>query len=111
MTSLDHLLEVWQKDGSVRKNIAHWFTDSARPADLVPFPDGLHEALGTILREQGIGRLYRHQWQAFELAVDGKNLVLATGTASGKTLGYNLPILNCLLAIRWRPRCTSSHQP
>lgn len=97
MTSLDHLLEVWQKDGSVRKNIAHWFTDSARPADLVPFPDGLHEALGTILREQGIGRLYRHQWQAFELAVDGKNLVLATGTASGKTLGYNLPILNCLL--------------
>ncbi len=45
------------------------------------------------LARRGILSLYSHQAQAWEAARAGKNVVLATGTASGKTLGYNLPVL------------------
>jgi DEAD/DEAH box helicase domain-containing protein len=48
------------------------------------------------LTARGITSLYSHQAQAWELARQGNNIVLATGTASGKTLGYNLPVLAAL---------------
>ena len=42
--------------------------------------------------------LYSHQLEAWDAARTGKNIVLATGTASGKTLAYNLPVMAALLA-------------
>jgi len=59
----------------------------AEPADPLPEP------LVTLLASQQIQRLYCHQTTALELARRGKNYVVVTGTASGKTLCYNLPIL------------------
>ncbi|MBI2300310.1 MAG: DEAD/DEAH box helicase, partial [Armatimonadetes bacterium] len=54
-----------------------------------PLPEPLAAALGS----QGISQLYTHQCQALEAARAGESLVVATGTASGKTLCYNLPVL------------------
>jgi DEAD/DEAH box helicase domain-containing protein len=54
-------------------------------------------ALAEALRRRGIERLYTHQAQAFELAAAGRDLVVVTPTASGKTLCYNLPVLSRVL--------------
>ncbi|HEY5942015.1 MAG TPA: DEAD/DEAH box helicase [Solirubrobacterales bacterium] len=67
---------------------------SSRPAPLPAELDpGLAEALGRV----GIGSLYTHQLRAFELAADS-NLVITSGTASGKSLAFNLPVLNGIAA-------------
>src|ERR1022692_1788019 len=60
-------------------------------------PPGVDARLRTALAERGIARLYTHQADAFEQTAAGRNVVVVTPTASGKTLCYNLPVLNLLL--------------
>lgn len=62
-----------------------------------PIP-ALHPALKERLASQGIESLYEHQAEAYELALSGKDLVVVTGTNSGKTLCYNLPTLQKLMS-------------
>src|SRR5215471_17197321 len=69
----------------------------AREPRLAPFPGSLASRLVGILESRGISSLYSHQAKACELAAGGKNLVVVTPTASGKTLCFNLPILNTLV--------------
>jgi DEAD/DEAH box helicase domain-containing protein len=57
----------------------------------------LHEELARALREKGIRQVYTHQAQTFAHAAAGRNVVVVTPTASGKTLCYNLPVLHTLL--------------
>jgi DEAD/DEAH box helicase domain-containing protein len=70
----------------------------ARPPVLAPFPASLDPRLAEALRGRGITELYSHQARAWELVEKGQNLVVVTPTASGKTLCYNLPVLQSLLA-------------
>ena len=95
--SLDVLLNHWKYDPLTAKNIVTWRTIPARAAQTHPFPDDLPAPLRDALSAIGIASLYSHQSQAWDHARAGKNLVLATGTASGKTLAYNLPVLASLL--------------
>lgn len=69
----------------------------AAAAEHAELPDGLHPALGRMLGEMGVARLYCHQAQAIDLILNGQNVVVATPTASGKSLIYNLPVLSSLL--------------
>ena len=69
----------------------------ALPAHFADFPDELRPEIVEALRRRGIERLYSHQREAFEKASEGDNVVIVTPTASGKTLCYNLPILNRVL--------------
>ncbi len=69
----------------------------AREPQVAPFPASLPPRLTEILKARGFASLYTHQAQAFTLAREGKNLVVVTPTASGKTLCYNLPILSELV--------------
>src|SRR6266508_3989541 len=69
----------------------------ARPAVLAPFPTSLDPRIGEALRARGITELYSHQARAWDIADKGNNLVVVTPTASGKTLCYNLPVLQALL--------------
>ncbi|MBM3726239.1 MAG: DEAD/DEAH box helicase [Acidobacteria bacterium] len=71
---------------------------AAREGTYAEFPPGLDPRLAAALRARGIGRLYSHQAEAFEHAEAGRNTVVVTPTASGKTLCYNLPVLNAILA-------------
>lgn len=50
-----------------------------------------------MLRERGIQKLYSHQRHALDAVEAGKDIVVVTPTASGKTLCYNLPVLNAIL--------------
>src|SRR5438046_9087747 len=70
---------------------------AAKPAILAPFPSSLDPRLLEALRTRGVEQLYSHQAKAFETVAKGENLVVVTPTASGKTLCYNLPVLQALV--------------
>ena len=70
----------------------------AREAEFRPVPPWVRPELAAAYRAKGIDRLYSHQAAAAELARAGKDFVVVTPTASGKTLCYNLPVLNEILA-------------
>ena len=61
------------------------------------FPPGFIADLRAAYKAKGIDRLYSHQAAAAEAAHEGKNIVIVTPTASGKTLCYNLPVINAIL--------------
>jgi len=69
----------------------------ARPAVFAPFPSSLDPRIVESLRTRGVAQLYSHQARAFEIAAKGEHLVVVTPTASGKTLCYNLPVLQSLV--------------
>jgi DEAD/DEAH box helicase domain-containing protein len=66
-------------------------------AQYLPFPDTLDPRLQQALRSRGIDRLYSHQAEAIAHATAGRNVVVITPTASGKTLCYNAPVLDAIL--------------
>ena len=65
--------------------------------EFAEIPSGVDTRLRSALESRGITRLYTHQAEAFDHIEDGRNVVVVTPTASGKTLCYNLPVLNLLL--------------
>ena len=69
----------------------------AREAEFRPIPDWVTSALSEAYRAKGIQELYSHQAATAEIVHDRKNVVVVTPTASGKTLCYNLPVLNTVL--------------
>ncbi|MGA2185438.1 MAG: DEAD/DEAH box helicase [Bryobacteraceae bacterium] len=70
----------------------------AREAAYAGMPEELDPTLRAMLEARGIPQLYTHQADAFRLSSAGKNVVVVTPTASGKTLCYNLPVLNAIVA-------------
>jgi DEAD/DEAH box helicase domain-containing protein len=69
----------------------------AQPAEFAEFPEGLHPRLREVLAARGFSRLYSHQRAAYDAARAGRHTVVVTPTASGKTLCYNLPVLDTIL--------------
>jgi len=78
------------------EELAHLTTEPARAARTVPLPEELHPAVRAALARQGIGELYAHQAEAWAASRAGKHVIVTTGTASGKTLAFNLPVLDAL---------------
>jgi DEAD/DEAH box helicase domain-containing protein len=69
-------------------------------AQLLPLPGELDPRLAAALRTRGIQQLYSHQRAAWDAVTSGRHTVVVTPTASGKTLCYNLPVLQAALADR-----------
>src|SRR5438552_12667003 len=69
----------------------------ARTAKFRPMPAWVTSALAEAYQAKGTRELYSHQASTAELVRDGKNVVVVTPTASGKTFCYNLPVLNAVL--------------
>ena len=90
-TAVAKLREWMQQDGSPIRAIRR---EPAREARHVPMPDSLDTRLQTALAAKSIHQLYTHQAEALEHALAGRNVVVVTPTASGKTLCYNLPVLS-----------------
>jgi len=76
----------------------------AREGNFAPFPIDLDARIVQVLQKKGIKQLYSHQAEVWKIARTGKNVVVVTPTASGKTLCYNLPCLHTLLSDE-RARC------
>ena len=78
------------------EELAHLELVPAREAQLAPLPEALHPRVREALAAQGVEALYAHQAEAWESAARGEHFVVTTGTASGKTLAFNLPVLDAL---------------
>ncbi len=94
--SLQALLDYWKVASNVAPNIVVWRTTPSQIAQTQPFPPELHPKLVIHLKKQGIESLYTHQRTTWDYIQAGHHPVIATSTASGKTLSYNLPILHHL---------------
>ncbi len=92
--ALSHFRALMQKDDSPIRAIRH---QPARAADYVAIPESVHPKLREALIRRNMPQLYTHQAETYELAKSGRNVVVVTPTASGKTLCYNLPVLDLLL--------------
>ena len=93
LKSLELLKEIGIKNNSIRA-IKHLPPREGRYED---YPPEIHPALIKSLKEKGFSQLYTHQYLSWKLLQEGKNTVVVTPTASGKTLCYNLPVLNAIL--------------
>jgi DEAD/DEAH box helicase domain-containing protein len=96
-SDLDRLLARWRAEPSIGGNISKWHKQPARPGEYAALPEGTHPRLATAFSELGYEQLYSHQAESWQQLKSGKNAVIVTSTASGKTLCYNLPVLDALL--------------
>ncbi|OAH55861.1 ATP-dependent helicase [Domibacillus aminovorans] len=78
------------------ENIINWHEIEPEEAKTKPIPEMVDERIRKALQQRGVGELYTHQYSAFETVVSGENIVAVTPTASGKTLCYNLPVLQSI---------------
>ena len=78
------------------EEVAYVGGEPARPPRFAQIPEGLHPKVTAALAARGIEQLFTHQADAWDAAQRGEHLVVATGTASGKTLAFNLPVLDAL---------------
>ena len=76
--------------------LAHLTVEPARAARAEPFPDDLDPRVASALVAGGMSALYRHQAEAWEALRAGGNVIVTTSTASGKSLAFNLPVLDLL---------------
>lgn len=89
---MNELIEELKSD----QQIEHWHEIEAKPAQTSQIPKRVDARLKKALQARGVKELYIHQKEAFEHVMDGEHVVTVTPTASGKTLCYNLPVLQSI---------------
>ncbi|NLH50084.1 MAG: DEAD/DEAH box helicase [Myxococcales bacterium] len=94
---LTEILERWRGERRFLENVRALKHLPAEPGRFAAYPDWVRPELREVLAAGGIRQLYSHQAQAVESVRQGKDVVLVTPTASGKTLCYNLPVLQRIL--------------
>ena len=97
--SVEEILQSWKRSRSISSCITALRVFKKREGQYRPLPHSIHSILREALKRDGIDRLYSHQAEAIEAVQGGKDVVVVTPTASGKTLCYNLPVLNSKLTI------------
>ncbi|KAK1678926.1 hypothetical protein QYE76_039774 [Lolium multiflorum] len=89
---VEHLKKGLGKEGQ----IVHIEEIPCRGASYAELPPDLSEAMKEALQSIGISRLYSHQSEAIQSSISGKHVAVATSTSSGKSLCYNIPVLESL---------------
>ncbi|MEJ2052798.1 MAG: DEAD/DEAH box helicase, partial [Calditrichaceae bacterium] len=95
--NLEQLIDYLSNDTDFQKNLTKWLVLEEQKEKLADFPDNLHPSLKQALIEKGIEQLYTHQLDTYKKVREGKDVVVVTPTASGKTLSYNLPVFEEML--------------
>lgn len=96
-SALQDVLSVLKNNTRLARNVTTWRIFPAEPGRYAPFPQNLAPELVSALESRGVTQLYTHQAQAFEAVQAGNNVVVVTPTASGKSLCYNLPVVQSIL--------------
>ena len=96
-SKIDAFVDTLSNDPKLQQRVSHIEIVREKKAELCPFPSDLDERLVNVLRQSGIEELYSHQAKAYSLLMEGKNIVVVTPTASGKTLCYNIPVIDSIL--------------
>ncbi|HSL81260.1 MAG TPA: DEAD/DEAH box helicase, partial [Thermoanaerobaculia bacterium] len=98
--AVEDVIAAWAADEAFAARIVHVETIPAAPPIYEDLDPPLPGPLAAALAERGIERLYRHQAGAIRRARKGTHVVVAAGTASGKTLAYQVPVAEAALADR-----------
>ncbi len=93
MNDLTALIQELEADRKLGPQVAHLDVLPAQGADLRPWPSQVPESIQAALRRLGVERLYSHQARALEAIAGGRDLLVTTPTASGKSLIFHLPPL------------------
>jgi DEAD/DEAH box helicase domain-containing protein len=88
-------VQLWD-DLLTGEELAHLTSEPARDARSSSFSDDLHPRVRAALEARGIDALYAHQAEAWAATARGEHVIVTTGTASGKSLAFNLPVLDAL---------------
>lgn len=91
-----HVVDRWIARGEVADHLCAHERYLAQPARTAPVPASLHPSLRDALARRGIRALYAHQARAIESALARRHTVIATPTASGKSLCYHAPVADAL---------------
>lgn len=97
VSSIEEMIEVIRKTPEIMAQVSYWHTIPLREAKTESFPDSLRPELRDALQHKQIHQLYTHQAASFREVAAGKHVVTVTPTASGKTLCYNLPVIQRVL--------------
>lgn len=95
---LKNLVEYWQRGNGFGKHCTAIHHVPAREAVYGGIPGMLDERITQMLDRRGFEQLYSHQSEGIEHALNGRDVVVVTPTASGKSLCYNLPVLDALFS-------------
>lgn len=95
--NIDQLTEYLRTDNEFMDNVRLWMKLDPQSATYADFPDDIDSRLIDVLSNRNIKQLYSHQRSAYDAISHGENAVIVTPTASGKTLCYNLPVLDSIL--------------
>ncbi len=98
--SLNSVIQQLTNDASYANNIAYLRETDGKEGDYLDFLPEIHPLIRNALISNGINSLYSHQAEALSLSARHENFVISTGTSSGKSLCYQLPILNSLYSDR-----------
>lgn len=96
--SLQDIIKNLKESEETKDNIVYWHTIEEKEAKSVSLPSDLHPSLKQALEERGMSRLYTHQSLAYNAVRNGESIVAVTPTASGKTLCYNLPVIQTIMS-------------
>src|SRR5213592_2806604 len=94
--SLEQILDTLARDPDFKQLVTRWERIPPRRASYAEFPAWLDGRISATLRRRGILSLYSHQADALETTHAGKHTVVVTPTASGKTLCYDLPVIDAI---------------
>ncbi|MFD0697125.1 DEAD/DEAH box helicase [Paenibacillus sp. GCM10027628] len=97
VSSIAEMIDWIRKSPEIMSQVTYWHTIPPRDPKLAEFPAGLHEGIRAALGHKHIHRLFTHQADSFREVTNGNHVVTVTPTASGKTLCYNLPVLQKIL--------------
>jgi len=97
MNKLSSIVKNLKEDKNFISCVTRWEHIPAREGKYTGLPEDLNHTIRQSLTSKGIDKLYTHQKTCYETARMGKDLVVVTPTASGKTLCYNLPVLQTLM--------------
>lgn len=90
------ILNRWRSQSTIAENVVDWRVLAPKLANFTDLPADLSPKLAENLHSLGIHALYLHQALAYDKVLAGNNIAIVSGTASGKTLCYNLPVIDSL---------------
>jgi DEAD/DEAH box helicase domain-containing protein len=95
--NIEQLLDLLSTDDEFKNRLTTWRTLEPSPGEFADLPDDIHPVLAGALKNRGVDSLYSHQATAYHTIRSGRHTTVVTPTASGKTLCYNLPVLQRIL--------------
>ena len=95
--NLEQMLDYFKASEKMTNNITSWVELPAKEPVYTEYPQIIDDRIRDALERRGVRKLYSHQASAIQAIHDGSNVVVVTPTASGKTMCYNVPVLDAIL--------------